>query len=159
MLSYWEQKEFICYDYCVLGAGITGLSTACELAEREPTAKILVLERGLLPSGASTKNAGFACIGSLSEKLHDLELMGQQAFLQLIENRWQGLGLLRARLADHNTDYQNHGGYELVLTKQNASFINRLDEMNRLLEPIIGSHTFSVRNELINAFGFNKEHV
>jgi glycine/D-amino acid oxidase-like deaminating enzyme len=80
MLSFWEQKELIHYDYIVVGSGITGLSTACVIKERKPNAHILVLERGLLPTGASTKNAGFACIGSLSEKVYDLALMGEDWF-------------------------------------------------------------------------------
>jgi gamma-glutamylputrescine oxidase len=34
---------------------------------------VLVLERGFLPSGASTKNAGFACFGTVSEQLSTLK--------------------------------------------------------------------------------------
>lgn len=38
MLSFWEQKELIHYDYIVVGSGITGLSTACVIKERKPNA-------------------------------------------------------------------------------------------------------------------------
>lgn len=55
-LSYWELKNwFANIDYTIVGSGIVGLHTALRLRERFPTAKILVLERGMLPQGASTK--------------------------------------------------------------------------------------------------------
>lgn len=72
-LSYWEYKSwFSQVDYTVVGSGIVGLHAALRLRERFPKAKILVLEKGVLPEGASTKNAGFACFGSMSELLDDL---------------------------------------------------------------------------------------
>ena len=73
-LSYWEQKEWLQnIDFTIVGSGIVGLSTAVFLKKRFPKSKILVLEKGILPQGASTKNAGFACFGSLSEILEDLK--------------------------------------------------------------------------------------
>ena len=61
MFSYWEQQSFTSYDYVIIGSGIVGLSTAIELKEKFPGATVLILERGLLPTGASSRNAGFAC--------------------------------------------------------------------------------------------------
>ena len=158
-LSYWEQTSFINYDYIIIGSGITGLSLACELADAYPKASIGVLERGLLPSGATTKNAGFACIGSLSEKAHDLHLMGESKFLELIQHRWEGLQILRQRLGDKAIDFQLHGGFELVLENQNYDFLNQLEKINTLLEPMLGKEVFSVQNEKIKAFGFNANSV
>jgi glycine/D-amino acid oxidase-like deaminating enzyme len=58
-LSYWELKNwFTKVDYTVVGSGIVG-HAACACA-KYPESKILVLEKGMLPHGASTKNAGFA---------------------------------------------------------------------------------------------------
>ena len=57
-LSYWEQKEWLQnIDFTIVGSGIVGLSTAVFLKKRFPKSKILVLEKGILPQGASTKNA------------------------------------------------------------------------------------------------------
>ncbi len=158
MLSFWEHKNFIHYNYIIIGAGITGLSTACAIKEKNPKASVLVLERGLLPTGASTKNAGFACVGSFSEKQSDLELMGEDAFLKLIENRWIGLYLLRKRLGDENIDFQNNGGFELVLKKDSLNR-EQLYEMNVLLERIFDNKVFYEKPELVERFGFNKEMV
>lgn len=159
MLSFWEHKEFISYDFIIIGSGITGLSVACEIKEQNSTAKILVLEEGLLPTGASTKNAGFACIGTLSEKVHDLELMGEENFLQLIENRWKGLQRLRKRLGDATIDYQNHGGYELILNHDGVHHLGRMEQMNNLLLPLFGKKVFNENKEKVHEFGFSKSHV
>jgi L-2-hydroxyglutarate oxidase LhgO len=65
--SYWEQSSFFNYDAIIIGSGIVGLIAAIHLKKSSPNLNIAVLERGFLPSGASTKNAGFACFGSVSE--------------------------------------------------------------------------------------------
>ena len=86
-LSYWEQKTWLNnIDYAVVGSGIVGLSTALHLKIKQPNAKIIILEKGLFPQGASTKNAGFACFGSLSEILKDLESHTNLMFWSLLVN-------------------------------------------------------------------------
>ena len=73
--SYWELKEwFTNIDFTIVGSGIVGLNCAITLKKNHPKAKILILEKGMLPQGASTKNAGFACFGSLSEIENTLSL-------------------------------------------------------------------------------------
>ncbi len=159
MLSFWEQKELIKYDYIIIGSGITGLSTACVVKERKPNASVLVLERGLLPTGASTKNAGFACIGSLSEKVYDLGLMGEQKLLQLIEDRCRGLELLRKRLGDSCIDFENNGGYELILNGESKSHLDKLEEINILLRNIFAYDVFTEDKSKIDTFGFDKKSI
>jgi flavin-dependent dehydrogenase len=91
MFSFWEQVTWFEHvEFCIVGSGIVGLSAAIQLRRKHPKAKILVLERGVLPNGASTKNAGFACFGSLSEIVSDLKTMSEDQVIQLIENRWKG---------------------------------------------------------------------
>ena len=95
-LSYWELKNwFTNVDYTIVGSGIVGLHCALQLKERFPNSKILVLEKGLLPQGASTKNAGFACFGSLSEIIEDLKSHSEEEVVQLIQKRRDGLQILR----------------------------------------------------------------
>ena len=78
-LSYWEKETYINHtDLLVVGAGIVGLSTAIHYKERFPSKKVTVIERGYLPTGASSKNAGFACIGSPSELLADLKSSSEE---------------------------------------------------------------------------------
>lgn len=67
MLSFWERESLSKYDYIIVGAGIVGCSTAYHLKKKNSKAEICLIERGVFPSGASSKNAGFACFGSLTE--------------------------------------------------------------------------------------------
>jgi glycerol-3-phosphate dehydrogenase len=67
-LSYWERNSFFNnIDVAIIGSGIVGLSAALALLDRAPSLSVAVVERGVLPEGASTRNAGFACFGSITE--------------------------------------------------------------------------------------------
>lgn len=157
--SYWEQDSwFSNIDFTVIGSGITGLSAALHLKLRFPEAKILVLERGFLPNGASTKNAGFACFGSLSEILDDLEHHSEEEVVALVRRRVQGLELLRETLGDENIALHTNGGYELFTTSENglySSCVSKMEKVNLLLKPIFGEDVFSTTG---NKFGFGKLH-
>ena len=159
MLSFWEKESFTNYDYLVLGGGIVGLSTAIELRSTKPQAKIAVVERGVFPSGASTKNAGFACFGSLTEVLADLEKMSDEQVFALVERRWQGLQLLRQRLGDSTIDYRNYGGYELLRSTQELTSLNHMDRVNNLLKPLFGKEVYRVADDEIAGLGFRPEGV
>ena len=139
-LSYWEYKTwFSNIDFTVVGSGIVGLNCALTLQKKYPSAKILVLEKGPLPQGASTKNAGFACFGSISEILADLQQHSAEEVKELVQKRWDGIQLLRAHLGDTNIDFQQHGGHELFLETHDTlyqSCMHTLDEVNRLLLPV-----------------------
>jgi len=157
-LSFWESESFQRWDYIVVGGGIVGLSTALSLGEREPDADILVLERGLLPSGASTKNAGFACFGSLTELVEDIKILGEQGCLALVKRRWAGLQKLRQRLGDRSIGFQPTGGFELI-SETELPYLSKLDEVNALLRGFFGQTVFSEDVNLVGRFGFNKSVV
>jgi ribulose 1,5-bisphosphate synthetase/thiazole synthase len=56
--SYWELNHYFkTFDLIIVGSGIVGLSAAISYKERHKKATVLVLEKGILPDGASTKNA------------------------------------------------------------------------------------------------------
>ncbi len=154
-LSYWELKNwFTNVDYTIVGSGIVGLHTALRLRERFPDSKILVLEKGMLPQGASTKNAGFACFGSLSEIIDDLKSHSEEEVIQLIQKRWQGLQLLRKRLGDANIDFRPYGGYELFLKNDESTYaecLQKLPFINEILKPLFKAEVFAKE---IDRFGF-----
>jgi glycine/D-amino acid oxidase-like deaminating enzyme len=153
--SYWELKNwFTDIDYTIVGSGIVGLHAALHLRERFPESRILVLERGLLPQGASTKNAGFACFGSLSEIIDDLNSHTEDEVVSLIEKRWRGLQLLRKRLGDQAIDFRPYGGYEIFLNDSGNAFDDcaaRLPFVNEVLRPLFRSDVFAKEH---NRFGF-----
>lgn len=154
--SFWEQDVMLDADFIVVGAGLIGLQAALELRERHAHARIVVLERGILPSGASSRNAGFACFGSLTEILHDIDLMGEAAALEIVAQRWHGLERLRARLGDIAIGYESLGGFEILLETQLAA-LERLDEANRKLQPLFDRAVFSVDTAALHANGFGAQ--
>lgn len=153
-LSYWEFKTWLSnIDFTIVGSGIVGLSCALNLRHRFPKAKILVLEKGMLPQGASTKNAGFACFGSISEILSDLKSHSVEEVQDLVKRRSEGIGLLRTMLGDSNIDFQQHGGHEVFMETNEEVYqdcLMRLDEINGLLEPIFGKTVFQLRPNSYN---------
>lgn len=162
-LSYWEYKSwFSNVDFTIVGSGIVGLNCALVLREKYPKAKILVLEKGILPQGASTKNAGFACFGSLSEILADLESHSEEETVQLVQKRFDGIALLRKNLGDTAIDFQNHGGHELFLEKDERLYSRCLSELSRvngLLAPVFGNDSFEIRENEFRFKGIKENYI
>ncbi|MBF4470670.1 NAD(P)/FAD-dependent oxidoreductase [Flavobacterium sp. HJJ] len=158
-LSYWEIKNwFTNVDFAIAGSGIVGLHTALRLREKYPASKILILEKGMLPQGASTKNAGFACFGSISEIIEDLKSHTEEEVIQLIQKRWNGLQLLRKNLGDNVIDFKPYGGYELFLKDDESSFSecsNKLSFINDILKPFFKADVFAKE---VDRFGFGNIH-
>jgi glycine/D-amino acid oxidase-like deaminating enzyme len=157
--SYWEiERHFSNIDLLVVGSGIVGLTTAIFCKQRQPEMRITVLERGGLPSGASTKNAGFACFGSLSELLADLRLQPTEAVFGRTIERIIGLQTLRSLLGDKAIGFESCGGFELFTNEQDKLFISCVEllrEANKWLSEHIGtSRTYDVKNDAIADFGF-----
>ncbi len=158
MLSYWESQSFLNYHYIIIGSGITGLSTAIELREKFPTRPVLVLERGLLPTGASTRNAGFACMGSVTELLDDLVNSTEEEVVKLYNWRKEGLRKLRNRLCDESIGYAERGSYELISKVETAS-LDKIDYLNELLHSSSGNPVFKLANHKMDEFSFSKNNV
>lgn len=155
MISFWERASFAHYDHIIVGGGIVGLSAAIELATLDNEASVMVLERGLLPTGASTRNAGFACMGSATELADDLKHTSADAVVELFAQRKAGLELLRSRLGDDAIGYEANGGYE-VLTEKELWVLEQLPELNALLRTVTGKAAFEEQHERVGEFGFGK---
>lgn len=158
MLSYWEKSVWLNnLDAVVIGSGLVGLLTAIHLKRRDPGLKILILERGVLPAGASTKNAGFACFGSLSEILDDASRLGTDRALELVERRYRGWLGLQQLLGNDRLGYEAVGGHELFTTNGTELYeqcLAGLDEINRSLHHVFGSSPFRRNDEVIRKNGF-----
>jgi glycine/D-amino acid oxidase-like deaminating enzyme len=159
-LSVWEKESFFApADIVICGSGLVGLWSAYYLKRRHPSLRITIVERGIIPTGASTRNAGFACFGSLTELLADIEQMGEEKMLELVAMRFRGLRKIRKTFADEEIGYESRGGYELLTAAGRFVDSNGLrtaiDRMNRELKKITGEQkTFRLRNDKIRAFGF-----
>lgn len=157
--SYWEiERHFAQIDVLIVGGGIVGLTTALHCKQQEPNLKITVVERGPLPSGASTKNAGFACFGSLSELLADARSQSMDAVFERAKLRIEGLSMLRSLLGDAAISYEACGGFELFTAEQDYLFSECsgfMAEANRMLKDVTSlNETFIQQDESAKLFGF-----
>jgi len=156
MLSYWEREQYLKgIDVVIAGSGIVGINAAISLKKKNPSLNILVAERGALPSGASTKNAGFACYGSITELMDDLSHLSENDVFSLVEKRYRGLKRLRENIGDANMKLEMLGGYEVF--DSSAEFEKcgeRMSWFNEKLKPITGlSDVYNDASDLISAFG------
>lgn len=161
-LSFWErQTYFEDVDLLIVGAGIVGLNAARAVKQLKPHWKILVVDRGsFLPYGASTRNAGFACFGSMTELLDDLKNMSEKDVFDLVQRRWEGLQKLRAIIGDENLGYEGLGGYEIFSDSDKLVWnecLNKLDGFNQQLESICGiKNNYEIATPEIKKFGFSE---
>ena len=160
-ISYWEQTSFFSgYDVVIIGSGIVGLNAALHLKSNQPKLKIGILEAGFLPSGASTKNAGFACFGSVSEILDELSTTSETEVMQVVEMRWKGLCKLKEILGEQAIDYRQLGGYEIFKSVDHIladACTEKISYLNNLLKDVIGRpDIYAVANEKIAGFGLAK---
>lgn len=116
-----------------------GLSTAIELKLLAPELKVLILDKKTYPVGASTKNAGFACFGSVSEILDDTERFGENVCHKLIAMRWRGLDIMKGRISALDMDYQNRPGVEIFDLEDEHYYHSQI--------PIINDHVDHVLHE------------
>ncbi|MEL6628809.1 MAG: FAD-dependent oxidoreductase [Bacteroidota bacterium] len=156
-LSFWEKELYERYDLAVIGGGIVGVNAAITYKEKYPDQHVAIIERGTLPTGASTKNAGFTCIGSMTELLADAEENGWEQMLRVLAKRWSGLQALHIQVPEIEMDYHNWGGIEIFLDGEEKIFQacqEKLPAMNANLAPITGhAKTFIVCDEEIERMG------
>lgn len=151
MLSYWEKSALLSYEFVVIGGGIVGCFAALSYRAKHPSARIALIERGILPSGASTKNAGFACFGSISELQDDLNDFTLDQLVALTEKRFMGINHMRSTLGDQAIGYEHSKGYELSF---NSVDPEQLSFFNEALKPIFNGEPFSDCTSNLARFGF-----
>lgn len=162
--SIWESLKWDRpWDLIVVGGGITGINTAIHFKLAQPKAKVLVVEALSLGNLASTRNAGFACFGSIGELREDLEVLGRDGVKELLHYRYEGLQLLKESVNPRLFDYKACGGVELFDRKEEAFFkqnVNVLEEMNDIVGRALGlKDTFSVTKHSINSDFLNPEAI
>ncbi len=149
MHSVWEQEQFrTTKDVLIVGAGLTALFTALELKAAQPDIQVCVLEKGPYPTGASVKNAGFACFGSLNEILDDTQRHGFDYAMLLVERRLKGLEKLRTLFTPEQIGFAVHGGIDLYENGQEEKLeqaLALLPEVNAML----GSQMYYLKRNVL----------
>lgn len=148
--SFWEINTFLePYDLAIIGAGIVGLSSALFYKQQHPQSNVVVLERGFLPQGASTRNAGFACVGSIGEHLADMDKESETNIKKRIKRRYEGLQLLKQTLGEEAIGYEHCAGFEFFRSREEhkkvASEVNRF---NGWMKELVGEAEVYSMDEL-----------
>lgn len=140
-ISYWEHDTWLKdIDTAIIGSGIVGLSSAYFIKQKFPNRKVVVFERGFLPHGATTRNAGFSCFGSATEILADIEKNGKELAYRLVKERFDGLNALIQLHGPGNIHYENFGGYEMFLKGDEERFEKckaELDWLNKEVAEVL----------------------
>lgn len=156
-VSVWERESFYApADVVIAGSGLVGLWSAYFLKKRSPKLRVTIVDRGIIPTGASTRNAGFACFGSITELIADTLKMGEDKMLDLVEMRYKGLERIRKTFKNKDISYENLGGYELITHSQEMDLNilrSNIDWLNQKLKKIVGEKAFYLRDEKISSLG------
>jgi len=147
-LSYWEKSALSeAWDFVVIGAGVTGLHAAIEIQKRHPRIRVLVLEARSLGAVASTRNAGFLCLGSPSELLADYENFGEDSLIDLLAAKWAGIQRTLYLLGGNAIGLRIVRGYEVMALEKSPysnavpsheAVIAGLPSLNTVLETAAG---------------------
>jgi glycine/D-amino acid oxidase-like deaminating enzyme len=156
-LSIWEKSTYLNdNDFVIIGSGIVGLSTSIFIKKKYPNARVLVLERGYLPTGASTKNAGFACFGSPTELYDDLQSIPEQKVWETFKMRYNGLNTLFELIEPNLFDYEKCASWDLIENSRQkipSDFIKYLNEnANRITQ---NDNVYQEDKSVIKSCGFS----
>ncbi|MGB8193063.1 MAG: FAD-binding oxidoreductase [Chitinophagaceae bacterium] len=159
-ISLWEKESFYKpSDVLIIGSGFVGLWTALELKKKQPKLKITIVDRGIIPTGASTRNAGFSCFGSFTELLYDSKTFGEEKMLTLAKLRYEGLLRIRETFKPKEIGYQELGGYEVLTGKESydlSSIKSDLKKLNKSLSKVFKEdEMFRLADHKIKKFGFD----
>ena len=160
MISIWEKESFYApQDVVIAGSGFVGLWSAFYLKKKHPKLRVTIIDRGIIPTGASTRNAGFACFGSLSEVVFDGQAMGTDKMLELVEMRFLGLERIQ-KYFSRGIDFEMCGGYELYDDSGNISsekIQSDISYINSIFKSFTGTKkTYQLADDEISSFGFGR---
>lgn len=158
-LSYWEKSTYLeNIDFLIIGSGIVGLSTAIFLKKKNKNYKVLVIDRGYLPTGASTKNAGFTCFGSPTELFDDIQNINELTVWDTFSNRYMGLNTLFELVQKDKIAYRECKSWDIISSKKNNDITKDFIEyINQKAYEITGVKEIYHEDKLISSkFGFEE---
>lgn len=133
-------KENRRVPWTVVGAGITGLSAARQLAKLHPNDEIVLLDARRIGQGATARSSGFAVNSSRFGgpfNTDDLE-----DYLRVNRINEAGLNLLRAQVIENSIECQwreegfYHTAADTIAIKERGDYLNYLDKLNIAHTPL-----------------------
>lgn len=146
------------YDVIIVGGGVYGLSLGCNILEKQPKKSVCILERGILPMGASSKNAGFGTFIGYIEFISEIESKGWDRASRDMLDRYTGIQMLLKRVNNDPNIIKQTGCYDIIYEQEVAS-LGRLEEINARLKHLFPQGLFSIRNDMIPKLGMNPDKV
>lgn len=122
-------------DYAVIGAGFAGLAAARRLAEREPEARVLLIDAQRVAQGASGRNSGFVIDLPHKFALEHPDPAHKQRLLGL--NR-AAIAQLESLIGTHGIDCQwSHAGkYQGAVGERGLAYLTHFEKLlSELGEP------------------------
>lgn len=120
-------------DLLIVGGGFTGLSAAHFAHISNPSLRIAVVDQQSYgQSMASTRNAGFACFGSPTEILSDIQNEGIEQAMARVKLRCQGIQLWLEMFSARDFDYTPDGGLEVFHSTESSIYEKTLDKLSLL---------------------------
>jgi len=119
--SYWLDRTYRSdkknYDVVIVGAGISGLSTAYWLNKEDPSLKVAIVEKHRIGFGASGRNAGFITCGSVEHFNRLISKHGLQEAVDIWKFAETNLKLLQEHIIQENgkeIEFAKRGAYSLA---------------------------------------------
>ena len=138
--SFWLDRSSTTpkrtYDAIIVGAGISGLSTAYWLNKEDPTLKVCIVEKSRLAFGASGRNAGFITCGSVEHFNRMINKHGLEQATEIWRFAQENLRLLKSEIIQDQAaelQFEHSGAYSLAAQDNEFTELQNVAEvMNKL---------------------------
>ena len=134
--SIWEDSYLNQCDVAIIGGGFLGQWVAYYLKSKNPLLDVHLFEKDALSLGASTRNAGFSCFGTMGELMSDSEKTNYDKALQLVIQRYQGIKAIEHFCNEHTVaiDYEPIGGFEVLKQEEFDKLWPFMEQVNQNLK-------------------------
>src|ERR1700722_19250241 len=119
------------YDAVIVGAGISGLSTAYWLNQEDPDLKIAIIEKSRVAFGASGRNAGFITCGSVEHFNRMIGKHGMETATEIWRFAQENLRLLREEIIEDaaaELGFEQNGAYSLAAQDNEFAELKNVSE-------------------------------
>ena len=117
----------------VVCSGFTGLCAGRFARDTSQSMRIAVVDQQRYgQSLASTRNAGFACFGSPTEILYDINHEGAEQAFSRVQRRYEGIQMWLDMFPGHDFEYSADGGLEVFQADERHIYENALDHLSLL---------------------------
>lgn len=120
-ISFWSDKSKDIkkrqFDVIIVGAGITGLSTAYWMNKEDSSLKIAIIEKGTIGAGATGRNAGFITCGSVEHFNRMVTKHGETQALEIWRFAEENMSLLKSEIingSEKDLEFEQRGAYSLA---------------------------------------------